>query len=203
MSFLVGLLLLLGMREEECFWSFTALLKTKQLAGLYQGTLPLLHLRLYQLDRLIELRLPKLFSHFKEECMYCLLFCKRWFFFFWKKKNTHTIIVAFCIVVTPLLFASEWFSTLYCYGFALPTTLRIWDLVKKIKPVFLVLIIVIVLFFFCHITWLCSSYWLDRRSCWKLRWLCWCAVNKHCSPCNLTKWWRTLKKSAALSDAKS
>ena len=78
MSFLVGLLLLLGMREEECFWSFTALLKTKQLAGLYQGTLPLLHLRLYQLDRLIELRLPKLFSHFKEECMYCLLlFCKR------------------------------------------------------------------------------------------------------------------------------
>eukprot|EP00019_Armaparvus_languidus_P002543 CAMPEP_0168594144 /NCGR_PEP_ID=MMETSP0420-20121227/8727_1 /TAXON_ID=498008 /ORGANISM="Pessonella sp." /LENGTH=181 /DNA_ID=CAMNT_0008630415 /DNA_START=227 /DNA_END=775 /DNA_ORIENTATION=+ len=107
MSFLVGLLLLLGMREEECFWSFTALLKTKQLAGLYQGTLPLLHLRLYQLDRLIELRLPKLFSHFKEE------------------------------FVTPLLFASEWFSTLYCYGFALPTTLRIWDLFLLTGPTFL------------------------------------------------------------------
>ena len=98
MSFLVGIFLLLGMREEEAFWAFVALVKNCGLSGLFTGELPLLNTLLYQLDRLVELRLPRLFSHFKAEN------------------------------VSPLLFASEWFSTLFCYGFALPTSLRVWDL---------------------------------------------------------------------------
>lgn len=98
MSFIVGLLLLLGMREEEAFWSFVALIKDRKLHGLFADELPLLKTLLYQFDRLIEMRMPKLFSHFKE-------------------NN-----------VTPLLFASEWMSTVFLYGFALPTSFRIWDL---------------------------------------------------------------------------
>jgi hypothetical protein len=98
MSFIVGMLLLLGMREEEAFWAFVALIKDRKLHGLFADQLPLLKTLLYQFDRLIELRMAKLFSHFKE-------------------NN-----------VTPLLYASEWFSTVFCYGFALPTSFRIWDM---------------------------------------------------------------------------
>jgi hypothetical protein len=97
MSFIVGILVMLGMREEEAFWSFVALIKDRKLNGLFADQLPLLHSLLYQFDRLVEMRMPKLFSHFK--------------------ANN----------VTPLLFASEWFSTLFCYGFAPATSFRVWD----------------------------------------------------------------------------
>ena len=97
MSFVVGVFLLLGLREEECFWAFVALVKGRGLGGLYSADLPLLRQLIYQLDRLVELRAPKLFSHFKMNG------------------------------VTPLMFASEWFSTLFCYGMSLETTWRVWD----------------------------------------------------------------------------
>lgn len=57
----------------------------------------LLQSQLYILDRLIQTHLPALFSYFKARS------------------------------ITPVYYASEWFSTLYIYNFDLELTYRIWD----------------------------------------------------------------------------
>jgi hypothetical protein len=62
---------------------------------------------LYCLDRLIEFFLPKLFSHFKE------------------------------VKITPILFATPWFVTLYSYTFPSEFTTVIWTIFLHSGKVFL------------------------------------------------------------------
>lgn len=64
MSFLAAHVLLF-VQEEHAFWLLVQLMDTHKLAGFFLDDVPLLSLSLYWLDRLIELQLPKLFSHFK------------------------------------------------------------------------------------------------------------------------------------------
>ena len=62
----------------------------------FEQNVPELVVNLYCLDRLVEMFLPKLFSHFKEER------------------------------VSPVMFASEWFTTLFGYTFPISFTKRVW-----------------------------------------------------------------------------
>lgn len=126
-SFVVALLLL-HMSEEEAFWvlvqvrsialrfffklllffshsSFfflrahlTQIIKTYKLRELYTHSLPLLRKMLYIFDRLLERFLPKLFAHFKSQS------------------------------VSPHLFASQWFTSLFAVPFPCAVTIRVWDL---------------------------------------------------------------------------
>lgn len=65
---------------------------------MYTHTLPLLRKMLYILDRLIQTHFPRLFSHFKSQS------------------------------VTPHLFASQWFTSLFAVPFPSAVTIRVWDL---------------------------------------------------------------------------
>ncbi|EAL68982.1 RabGAP/TBC domain-containing protein [Dictyostelium discoideum AX4] len=93
----IAAVLLSEMDETESFWTFTSIMKNYKLSTLFCHDLSLLRQYLYVIDRLIETLLPKLFSHFKE------------------------------IGVTPVLFASEWISTLFTYNFDLPISKRLLD----------------------------------------------------------------------------
>ena len=88
--------LLMHLQQEEAFWMFVCLIKTYKLRNYFAAGVPELVINLYCLDRLIELHLPQVFSHFKEQR------------------------------VTPILFASEWFTTLFGYTFELSFTRIIW-----------------------------------------------------------------------------
>eukprot|EP01105_Mastigella_eilhardi_P022081 TRINITY_DN5406_c0_g2_i1.p2 TRINITY_DN5406_c0_g2~~TRINITY_DN5406_c0_g2_i1.p2 ORF type:complete len:176 (-),score=57.84 TRINITY_DN5406_c0_g2_i1:38-565(-) len=96
MSYLAAQLLLF-LEEEEAFWMLVKIMKDHSLQGFFIEGVPLLKLCLYCLDRLIEIQLPHLFSHFKS--------CG----------------------VTPLLFASQWFPTVYTYNIPLGVSVHIWD----------------------------------------------------------------------------
>lgn len=96
MSFIVAILLLY-MPEQDAFWVLCQLTKVYHIRGFFQKGLPLLRLSLYQLERLLELELPQLYHHFKDEG------------------------------VNPVLYASEWFSTLFAYNFPLEIVVRLWD----------------------------------------------------------------------------
>eukprot|EP01087_Luapelamoeba_hula_P012106 TRINITY_DN3364_c0_g1_i1.p1 TRINITY_DN3364_c0_g1~~TRINITY_DN3364_c0_g1_i1.p1 ORF type:complete len:551 (-),score=113.85 TRINITY_DN3364_c0_g1_i1:84-1736(-) len=93
----IAAVLLLYLEEAEAFWVLCQLIKSYNLDGYFQKGLPTLRLALFQLDKLIEQQLPKLFFHFKKEG------------------------------VTPLLYSSEWLSTLFVYNFPLKTAIRLWD----------------------------------------------------------------------------
>ncbi|GAM27462.1 hypothetical protein SAMD00019534_106380 [Acytostelium subglobosum LB1] len=93
----IAAVLLSEMDEIESFWTFTSILKNYRLANLYSSDLSLLRRYLYVIDRLIETLMPRLFSHLK------------------------------LIGVTPVLFASEWITTLFTYNFDIDISKRIWD----------------------------------------------------------------------------
>ncbi|KAH3767760.1 RabGAP/TBC superfamily protein [Pelomyxa schiedti] len=90
--------LLLFLEEERAFWLLVQMMKVHCLRGFFDDNVPLLRLCLYCLDRLIQIILPKLFGHLK------------------------------CISLTPLLFASNWFPTLFTYNFPIDVTKRVWDM---------------------------------------------------------------------------
>ncbi|KYR02448.1 RabGAP/TBC domain-containing protein [Tieghemostelium lacteum] len=93
----IAAVLLSEMDELESFWVFTCIMKNYKLASLYSNDLGLLRQYLYVIDRLIETTMPKLFSHLKE------------------------------IGITPVLFASEWISTLFTYNFDIKISKRLLD----------------------------------------------------------------------------
>ncbi|CAJ2665898.1 RabGAP/TBC domain protein [Trifolium pratense] len=110
MGFLAGLLLLY-MSEEDAFWLLVALLKGAvhaPMEGLYLTGLPLVQQYLFQFERLVRERLPKLGEHFSEEC------------------------------INPSMYASQWFITVFSYSFPFHLALRIWDvfLYEGVKIVF-------------------------------------------------------------------
>lgn len=99
MGFVAGLLLLY-MSEEDAFWLLVALLKGAvhaPMEGMYLVGLPLVQQYLFQFENLVKALLPKLGDHFSKE------------------------------MITPSMYASQWFITVFAYSFPFHLALRIWD----------------------------------------------------------------------------
>eukprot|EP00727_Mastigamoeba_balamuthi_P007947 m51a1_g3773 hypothetical protein (366) ;mRNA; f:142843-144046 len=96
MSYIAGQLLLF-MGETQAFWAMAQMMRQHALVGFFSDGLPLLRVCLYCLDRLVERRIPRLFSHFK------------------------------ALGITPLMFASHWFSTLFTYALPVELAAKVWD----------------------------------------------------------------------------
>lgn len=91
--------LILHLSPEKSFWMFVTMMRRNgpyRLQSLFLPGQPQVIVSLYCLDRLIELFLPSLFSHFKK------------------------------VQVTPILFAHAWFCTLFGYTFPPEFTQQVW-----------------------------------------------------------------------------
>ena len=91
--------LLFTMSEEEAFCLLVRLMNKYQLRELFIHDMPGLHLHLYQFERLLEDLEPALFCHLNRRG------------------------------VTPRLYATQWFLTLFAYRFPLQLVMRVYDLV--------------------------------------------------------------------------
>ena len=78
MNFVVGILLNVYKDEELAFWSCLALFKKCKLYELYKNGLPGLHIMNYQLQRLLESMLPKLYKHLRSISMSIDYFTSKW-----------------------------------------------------------------------------------------------------------------------------
>jgi len=67
MSYIVGVLLIY-MDEEDAFWALESLCKNPKYAmeGIWARSMPLLHVRFYQMEKLVEIYLPELHRHFQK-----------------------------------------------------------------------------------------------------------------------------------------
>uniref|UniRef100_A0A6B2LC07 Rab-GAP TBC domain-containing protein n=1 Tax=Arcella intermedia TaxID=1963864 RepID=A0A6B2LC07_9EUKA len=93
--------------EVDAFWILVALLKMYNFRGLYISGLPLLKHSLYRFHFLLQKHLPTLYLHFLE------------------------------LRIRPLLYSSEWFSTLFAYNSDIETTSRLWDVMLLEGPAYL------------------------------------------------------------------
>ena len=87
------------MPEEEAFTLLVRLMNHYNLRDLFVQDMPGLHLRLYQFERLLEDLEPALYCHLR-------------------RRN-----------ISPHLYATQWFLTLFAYRFPLQLVLRIYDLI--------------------------------------------------------------------------
>ncbi len=65
MNFVAGFLFLVFRDEEKSFKALQEIIEVNNMAELFNQELPKLKLFFYQLDRLINILLPELHSHFK------------------------------------------------------------------------------------------------------------------------------------------
>ncbi|KAH7321015.1 rab-GTPase-TBC domain-containing protein [Stachybotrys elegans] len=91
--------LLFNMPEQEAFCLLVRLMNHYQLRDLFIHDMPGLHMRLYQFERLLEDFEPALYCHLH-------------------RKG-----------ISPHLYATQWFLTLFAYRFPLQLVLRIYDLI--------------------------------------------------------------------------
>lgn len=91
--------LLFNMPEEEAFCLLVRLMNKYHLRDLFIHDMPGLHMHLYQFERLLEDFEPALYCHLHRR------------------------------QVTPHLYATQWFLTLFAYRFPLQLVLRIYDLI--------------------------------------------------------------------------
>lgn len=91
--------LLFNMPEEEAFCLLVRLMNQYKLRDLFVADMPGLHKHLYQFERLLEDFEPALYCHLHRR------------------------------QVTPHLYATQWFLTLFAYRFPLQLVLRIYDLI--------------------------------------------------------------------------
>ena len=91
--------LLFTMPEEEAFCLLVRLMNKYQVRDLFIQDMPGLHLHLYQFERLLEDLEPALYCHLNRRS------------------------------VTPKLYATQWFLTLFAYRFPLQLVMRVFDLV--------------------------------------------------------------------------
>ena len=87
------------MPEEEAFCLLVQLMNKYNLRDMFIADMPGLHLRLYQFERLLEEFEPALYCHLHRRG------------------------------VSPNLYATQWFLTLFAYRFPLQLVLRIYDLI--------------------------------------------------------------------------
>ena len=78
MNFVVGIVLNVYKDEEKALWACLALFKKCKLYNLYRAGLPSLHIMNYQLQRLLESALPKLYKHFRTIGMAIDYFTSKW-----------------------------------------------------------------------------------------------------------------------------
>ncbi|RMZ91627.1 hypothetical protein DV736_g1123, partial [Chaetothyriales sp. CBS 134916] len=91
--------LLFTMSEEEAFCLLVRLMNKYQVRELFINDMPGLHLHLYQFERLLEDLQPALYCHLNRRG------------------------------VTPKLYATQWFLTLFAYRFPLQLVMRVYDMV--------------------------------------------------------------------------
>ncbi|KAK4241389.1 hypothetical protein C8A03DRAFT_12360 [Achaetomium macrosporum] len=91
--------LLFNMPEEEAFCLLVRLMNQYHLRDLFIQDMPGLHLHLYQFERLLEDFEPALYCHLRRRG------------------------------ISPHLYATQWFLTLFAYRFPLQLVLRIYDLI--------------------------------------------------------------------------
>ncbi|KAH8899656.1 RabGAP/TBC [Thozetella sp. PMI_491] len=91
--------LLFNMPEEEAFGILVRLMNHYQLRDLFIQDMPGLHMHLYQFERLLEDLEPALYCHLHRRS------------------------------ISPHLYATQWFLTLFAYRFPLQLVLRIYDLI--------------------------------------------------------------------------
>lgn len=91
--------ILFNMPEEEAFSMLVRLMNHYQLRDLFIQDMPGLHMRLYQFERLLEDLEPALYCHLHRRG------------------------------ISPHLYATQWFLTLFAYRFPLQLVLRIYDLI--------------------------------------------------------------------------
>lgn len=94
----IAMPLLFNMSEEEAFALLVRMMHHYHVRTLFEPEMPGLHLRLYQFERLLEDHEPGLHCHL---------------------KRRH---------VSPQLYATQWFLTLFAYRFPLQLVLRVYDL---------------------------------------------------------------------------
>lgn len=97
MGFICGVLLMY-MGEDDAFLMLISLLENYRMAGLFMPNLPLLNKYFFQLQRLLEMNLPRLHEHLTEQG------------------------------VEPTMYASQWFMTVCIYNFPFSTVVRVWDI---------------------------------------------------------------------------
>jgi hypothetical protein len=95
----IAMPLLFNMSEEEAFTVLVRLMSNFDLRSLFTADMAGLHLRLYQFERLLEDFEPAIYCHLRRR------------------------------QVTPHLYATQWFLTLFAYRFPLQLVLRIYDLI--------------------------------------------------------------------------
>ncbi|OJD33339.1 gtpase activating protein [Diplodia corticola] len=95
----IAMPLLFNMPEEEAFCLLVRLMNKYGLRDLFVHDMPGLHLHLYQFERLLEEFEPALYCHLHRRG------------------------------VSPQLYATQWFLTLFAYRFPLQLVLRIYDLI--------------------------------------------------------------------------
>ncbi|KAI9706375.1 MAG: GTPase-activating protein [Candelina mexicana] len=91
--------LLFNMPEEEAFCLLVRLMNQYHLRDMFTQDMPGLHLHLYQFERLLEDLEPALYCHLRRRG------------------------------VTPQLYATQWFLTLFAYRLPLQLVLRVYDLI--------------------------------------------------------------------------
>jgi Rab-GTPase-TBC domain len=91
--------MLFAMPEEEAFCLLVRLMNKYHLREMFIQDMPGLHLHLYQFERLLEDLEPALYCHLNRRS------------------------------VTPKLYATQWFLTLFAYRFPLQLVMRVYDLV--------------------------------------------------------------------------
>ncbi|KAK5175369.1 uncharacterized protein LTR77_000508 [Saxophila tyrrhenica] len=94
----IAMPLLFNMTEEEAFTLLVRLMSKYDLRSMFTGDMAGLHLRLYQFERLLEDQDPALYCHLR-------------------RRN-----------VSPELYATQWFLTLFAYRFPLQLVVRVYDL---------------------------------------------------------------------------
>jgi len=83
--------------ESEVFWLMIAFLERFNMRELWRPGVPQLKLRIYQFDKIIFSKLPRVHAHFRS------------------------------IGLSPDFFASQWFLTLMSYNIAMEQLVRVWD----------------------------------------------------------------------------
>jgi hypothetical protein len=79
MNFVAGFLLLVFRDEEKCFKALQEIIAVNDMAELFDQELPKLKLFFYQVDRLLNIYLPQLHTHFKDEMVNSSYYTSPWF----------------------------------------------------------------------------------------------------------------------------
>jgi len=96
----IAILFLMYMPEDDAFWLLVAVMSDEgkyKLRGNFSRDLRLTKQRCFQVNKLLERHLPRLSKHFYEES------------------------------VSPFLYSSKWFMTIFTYNFPFAAVVRIWD----------------------------------------------------------------------------